>query len=119
MAVICLLTGFGLVRADSPMEPLFRGVKKIIFRDGYCPVSRDREITEPSEIAAILRTIRLISKEPCECVHVQEAVFIGGKETITVSLCDHCFNVERKGRVTLYAMPPAFYRLFTGFIDVR
>ena len=68
-------------------------------------------ITDKAKIEKLVATIKLEKKVPCACDHIQHAVFVTDKGEITVSLCDHCFDV---GKDT-YRMPPEFYKLYTAY----
>lgn len=90
----------------------FTGTKEVrlIHGDLGSPKAKTIVITDKAKIAKLVATIKLEKKEPCACDHVQHAVFVTDAGQVTLSLCDHCFDI---GKAT-YKMPPEFYRLYTA-----
>jgi hypothetical protein len=91
----------------------FTGTKEVrlIHGDLGSPKAKTVIITDKAKIEKLLATIKLEGKVPCACDHIQHAVFVTGASEITVSLCDHCFDI---GKDT-YRMPPDFYKLYTAY----
>ena len=84
---------------------------RLIHGDLGSPKAKTVVITDKAKIEKLLATIKLEKKVPCACDHVEHAVFVTEKGKVTVSLCDHCFDV---GRNTCL-MPPEFYKLYTAY----
>ena len=91
----------------------FTGTKelRLVHGDLGSPKAKTVVITDKAKIEKLVATIKLKKKEPCACDHVQHAIFVKDKGEITVSLCDHCFDI---GTHT-YVMPPEFYKLYTTY----
>ena len=69
-------------------------------------------IKDKEQIAKILKTIVLEKKLPCACEHTWIVLFKKEKSQIYVHFCDHCFDIQDKGKNYLYKMPKAFYKKF-------
>jgi hypothetical protein len=91
----------------------FTGTKEVrlIHGDLGSPQAKIVVVKDKAKIEKLVGTIKLVKKTPCACDHIQYAVFVKEKGEITVSLCDHCFDV---GQDT-YVMPPEFYKLYTAY----
>jgi len=91
----------------------FTGTKEVrlIQGDLGSPKAKTVVITGKAKIEKLLGTIKLTKKEPCACDHINHAVFVKNKGQVTVSLCDHCFDVGKN----TYVMPPEFYKLYTAY----
>ena len=91
----------------------FTGTKelRLIQGDLGSPKAKTVVITDKAKIEKALGTIKLKRKEPCACDHVDHAVFVKDTGEITVSLCDHCFDVGQN----TYVMPPEFYQLYRAY----
>jgi hypothetical protein len=91
----------------------FTGTKEVrlIQGDLGSPKAKTVVITDKAKIEKLLGAIKLTKKEPCACDHINHAVFVKDKGQITVSLCDHCFDVGKN----TYVMPPEFYKLYTAY----
>ena len=91
----------------------FTGTKEVrlIHGDLGSPKAKTVVITDKAKIEKLVATIKLEKKVPCACDHIQHAVFVTAAGEITVSLCDHCFDV---GKAT-YRMPPEFYKLYMAY----
>ena len=91
----------------------FTGTKQVRLSHGDIgsPKAKTVVITDKAKIEKLVATIKLEEKVPCACDHIDHAVFVKEKGEITVSLCDHCFDI---GKAT-YRMPPEFYKLYTSY----
>jgi acylphosphatase len=91
----------------------FTGTKelRLIHGDLGSPKAKTVVITDKAKIAKLVATIKLEKKEPCACDHIDHAVFVKDKGEITVSLCDHCFDIG----MDTYQMPPEFYKLYMAY----
>ena len=109
-AVFCVATAMA---APNWAAEDFTGTKELRLVNGDLgsPKAKTVVITDKAKIEKLLATIKLEKKEPCACDHIQHAIFVKDKGEITVSLCDHCFDV---GKAT-YRMPPEFYKLYTAY----
>jgi len=92
----------------------FTGTKEVrlIQGDLGSPKAKSIVVTDKAKIEKLLGTIKLEKKTPCTCDHINHAVFVKDKGQVTVSLCDHCFDVGKN----TYVMPPAFYKLYIALI---
>jgi hypothetical protein len=101
--------------APAPAAEDFSGTKelRLIHGDLGSPQAKIVVVKDKAKIEKLLATIKLVPKIPCACDHIQHAVFVKDKGQITVSLCDHCFDVGQN----TYVMPPAFYKLYTAYWD--
>ena len=75
----------------------FTGTKEVrlIHGDLGSPKAKTVVITDKAKIEKLVATIKLEKKVPCACDHIQHAVFVMGAGEITVSLCDHCFDIGK------------------------
>ncbi len=75
----------------------FSGTKEVrlIHGDLGSPKAKAAVIKDKAKIEKLLGTIKLEKKAPCACDHIQHAVFVKEKGEITVSLCDHCFDIGK------------------------
>lgn len=91
----------------------FTGTKEVrlLHGDLGSPKAKTVVITDKAKIEKLVATIKLEKKVPCACDHIQHAIFVKDKGEITVSLCNHCFDV---GTHT-YVMPPEFYKLYVAY----
>ncbi len=110
---IALVAAFALtagVSCAGAPEDVFAGTTKIVLEKDLQkgPAKTTVEIADAAEIAKFVATIKLQTKNPCACDHIQSAAFTTPKGVISVSLCDHCFDFGGK----TYAMPAEFYALF-------
>jgi hypothetical protein len=102
--------------ADPPKHGI-EGVKKVIFeRDDLDanrkPIVRKVEVTNSKHLAALMNALVLVPKRQCACAHTWRFTFLREKDTLTGSVCDHCFDISGGGLTGNYRMPPQFYRLF-------
>ncbi len=84
---------------------------RLIHGDLGSPKAKIVVITDKAKIEKLVATIKLEKKVLCACDHINHAVFVKEKGDITVSLCDHCFDIGEK----TYVMPPEFYKLYTAY----
>jgi len=93
----------------------FTGTKEVrlIQGDLGSPKAKTVVITDKANIEKLLGAIKLTKKEPCACDHINHAVFVKDKGQVTVSLCDHCFDVGKN----TYVMSPAFYKLYMALVQ--
>jgi hypothetical protein len=93
----------------------FNGTKEVrlIQGDLGSPKAKTVVITDKAKIEKLLGTIKLTKKEPCACDHINHAVFVKDGGQITVSLCDHCFDVGKN----TYVMPPTFCKLYMALVQ--
>jgi xylan 1,4-beta-xylosidase len=93
----------------------FAGTKEVrlIQGDLGSPKAKTVVITDKAKIDKLLGTIKLTKKEPCACDHINHVVFVKDKGQVTVSLCDHCFDVGKN----TYVMPPEFYKLYMALVQ--
>ncbi len=92
----------------------FTGTKEVrlIHGDFGNPKATTVVIKDRAKIEQLVAAIKLEKKEPYACDHIDHAVFVKGNGEITVSLCDHCFDIGKDS----YRMSPEFYRLYTSFV---
>ena len=93
----------------------FAGTTKIELSKRVDPEGPVRTVAvdQPSQVKQFIDAIRLSEKRPCGCAHLESARFHKSDgEIIQVSLCEHCFDVQRKGQTETYEMAPAFLNLF-------
>jgi hypothetical protein len=104
----------------------FKGSKEIVFTtQGKLRVIDDQpyeyeqiSILSSNDIARIVSTIQLNPKPQCKCGHLNKAVFDAPSGRITVSFCDHCFDIldqSNRGHsigTRHYEMPKEFYAEF-------
>ena len=102
-----------LVATSTSAAEDFTGTKEVhlIHGDLGSPKAKTIVITDRAKIAKLVATIKLEKKEPCACDHIQHAVFVTAAGEVTVSLCDHCFDVGKN----TYVMSPEFYKLYTAY----
>lgn len=130
IAIVAVL-GFAVHAAENRDSDVARAkaladAKEIIAQADRIELQHDCEptpkqtavITDPAEIANTLGTIRYVSKDPCECLHRDFAVFSAGDRSVKVSLCDHCFDVNTGRHLFLFKMPPEFYDAFRAKFDI-
>lgn len=67
-------------------------------------------ITETTEISELIGVLRLETKDPCACLHLHTVRFEMPGEVATASICDHCFDLVRDGKVVSYTMPSRFWK---------
>jgi len=91
----------------------FSGTKEVrlIHGDLGSPKAKTVVMTDKAKIKNLVGAVKLEKKVPCGCDHIDHAVFVNEKGQITVSLCDHCFDI---GKDT-YRMPPEFYKLYLAY----
>ena len=87
---------------------VFAGTTKIELAGEVLDRMKTVVLTDKEAIDALLKTIRLDDKGPCECEHRESAVFTTPKGEVRVSLCSHCFDFGHKH----WKMPKAFYKVF-------
>jgi len=92
-----------------------------------CSVSRasipNKTLLENNEqVRKFLGDFKLVSKEACKCAHMDMLIFHKGKESLMVSICDHCFDIivtpAQNGQhsvVEHYKMPDKLYQRFKAF----
>lgn len=99
----------------APPEDIFAGTTKIVLEKDLQkgPAKKTAEIVDAAEIAKFVAAVKLQTKNPCACEHIQSAVFTTPARAVTVSLCDHCFDFDGK----TYAMPAGFYKLFNEHFE--
>ena len=90
---------------------VFAGTSGIELRTGYGRDEKTVVLTDKTAIERLLKTIRLDEKGPCECEHMESAVFTTPKGRIEVSLCDHCFDFGGK----YWKMPAELHKLFMSY----
>jgi hypothetical protein len=69
-------------------------------------------LTDASAVRQMVDAISLVPKLPCDCKHLDAAVFETPTGTIHVSLCDHCFDYNG----ITYHMPPDFFMLYLSYM---
>lgn len=116
MKMCTITTGVLIVLATATWAAEdFTGTKEVrlIQGDIGSPRAKTVVVTDKAKIEKLLGAIKLEKKVPCACDHINHAVFVKGKGEITVSLCDHCFDVGKN----TYVMPQAFYKLYTSLVQ--
>ncbi len=110
---ILLYIAVALLSSGATAED-FTGTKEVrlIHGDLGSPKATTVVIRDRTKIDQLVAAIKLEKKEPYACDHIDHAVFVKGKGEITVSLCDHCFDIGKDS----YRMSPEFYRLYTSFV---
>ena len=93
----------------------FASATSIVVRDIYS--KRSVTISDPGTVQAITGAIKLEPKERCMCDHSLEADFKTASGVVSVSFCDHCFDVAKPGLYTTYEMPPAVYSRLKPYVD--
>ena len=63
-------------------------------------------VSDQAQVRRLISSIHLEWKGQCKCGHSHKAIFQGPVESVSVSFCDHCFDVG----TNYYAMPKRFYR---------
>ena len=111
--IVITISLLGFLTAPTWAAEDFTSTKEVrlIHGDVGSPKAKTVVITEKAKIDKLLSTIKLEKKVPCACDHIQHAVFIKEKGEVTVSLCDHCFDIGTK----TYVMPPEFYKLYMAY----
>jgi hypothetical protein len=66
-------------------------------------------VSNSIEIKGIVDGIILKPKVPSPCKHTDSALFQTKQGVITVSFCDHCFDMAVGDQYTSYEMPPLLY----------
>jgi len=72
-------------------------------------------LTKRSDIADLTADLVLAPKKPCDCGHSRTIRFWRGKDVLSASICDHCFDVideesvVSRVRVTHFKMPERFW----------
>ena len=76
-------------------------------------------LRDSGRFLGLLNGLHFEEKQPCNCAHVEEALFVTPSGEHLVSLCDHCFTLvsERSGQAELFKMPAEFYRFFLAYQD--
>jgi hypothetical protein len=107
---LCLATA---MTAPALRAQDFAGTKelRLVHGDLGSPQAKIVVVKDKAKIEKLLGTIKLVRKNPSACDHIQHAVFVKEKGEITVSLCEHCFDVGKN----TYVMPPDFYKLYTAY----
>ena len=95
----------------------FTGTKEVrlIHGDLGSPKAKTVVVTDKAKVDQLVAAIKLEEKEPCACDHIEHAVFVKDKDEITVSLCDHCFDIGKN----TYRMPADFYKLYTAYSQTQ
>jgi hypothetical protein len=111
--LLTLISLLVAVPSSAWADEEFTGTKEVrlIHGDLGGPKAKTIVVTDKAKIEKLVSTIKLEKKVPCACDHIQHAVFVTGAGEVTVSLCDHCFDI---GKAT-YRMPPEFYKLYTVY----
>ena len=100
--------------ADKPTGPpsslvsALQATTNIVFKEFYPGEEKRFTVIDQPQIRRLVSAIHLEWKGPCHCEHLHGAIFQGPAESITVSFCDHCFDVG----TNYYAMPKKFYSQF-------
>jgi hypothetical protein len=120
---LLLLSAFALVAAgaasnvsaaDKPTGPpsalvsSFQAATNIVFTQWEAGGEKRFTLGDQAQVRRLVSSIHLEWKGPCKCDHIHGAILQGPVESISVSFCDHCFDVG----TNYYAMPKKFYRQF-------
>jgi hypothetical protein len=100
--------------ADKPKSPpaalllSLQATTNIVFKQFYPGGEKRITVSDQAQVRRLVSSIHLEWKGPCKCEHLQGANFQGPVESMSVSFCDHCFDVG----TNFYAMPKKFYSQF-------
>ncbi|MBM4040321.1 MAG: hypothetical protein FJ290_17580 [Planctomycetes bacterium] len=111
-ALLVVIAGCGANRhlpdgAARVPEP-FRGTVRITLTQERLGQKVEVRVSDPDMVREFLAAIQLVPKNRCKCDHFQAAVFEKQDGSVSVSLCDHCFDFSGRH----YKMPAEFYQLF-------
>lgn len=97
-------------------ERMFRETQEVVLVFYNPHPGGEVVLTEDSkEIQALVATIRLVPKDPCQCAFDEYLVFHTRGGDMNVYVSDHTFNVNFKGSVKVYKMPEGFWPLFQSY----
>lgn len=77
-----------------------RGSDKIDFlltRESLRAKSPDHTISGHAQVTNFLAGVAFEPKGPCQCGHSRSMIFSRGTNAISISFCDHCFDVSNTG----------------------
>lgn len=114
LALVTAAAGNIVNAADKPTGPpsglvsSLQSTTNIVFKEFYPGGEKRLTVSDQAQVRRFVAAIHLEWKGPCECAHVLGAIFQGPAKFISVSFCDHCFDVG----TNYYAMPKKFYSQF-------
>ena len=96
--VSCKKTHGGNGSVDEDIFDDVIEIKFVIVHTCYGEGEKEVIIKDNDEIERIIGTIELVPKSACKCKHPRKAFFLKQDEEIKVTICDHCFDVEKDGK---------------------
>ena len=75
------------------------------------------KVSDSNELHRIVSMTSLSPKQPCKCAHDHEVEFQSLSAVVSVSFCNHCFDVYDGKNASNYAMPKEFYAEYQQFAE--
>ena len=104
---------------ETSVDTDFAAVNEIVFQNALHKNKISFSVVDRKEIERITKALVLVPKEPCECEHVETAIFKKAKSEIFVHFCSHCFDIRHGGRNHRYKMPKPFYGQYKRLLETH